>query len=153
MRHRYTGAFPRLATLVGVLMCTVLVFSRMAIGETVSNIVLLIGDGMGFEQIRAGACFKGANLCFEAWPNRGEVRTHSANAATASSFTAMMDEPGRMSWNWLVSSVFQSFSSRAAGYFAPRSAASVERNSASRSASSDLRLPRLMAPMDVSVPR
>jgi len=78
--------------LVGVLMCTVLVFSRMAIGETVSNIVLLIGDGMGFEQIRAGACFKGANLCFEAWPNRGEVRTHSANAAitdSAASGTAM----------------------------------------------------------------
>ena len=52
--------------------------------------------------------------------------------------------PGRMSWNWLSSTPFQHLSSVSSGYATP-SCAATDHISASRSASSLLRLPRLMA--------
>jgi len=59
------------------------------------NIILLIGDGMGFEQVKAAGMFaNGApgTLFFETFPAKGEVTTHSANADvpdSAATATAM----------------------------------------------------------------
>ena len=59
---------------------------------TATNIILLIGDGMGFEQMRAGSYYIGTNLVFESWARQGEVTTRSANSPitdSAASGTAM----------------------------------------------------------------
>jgi alkaline phosphatase len=59
------------------------------------NIILCIGDGMGFEQVRAAAMYANGEqgtLCFESFPYQTDMTTHSANAAvtdSAASGTAM----------------------------------------------------------------
>jgi alkaline phosphatase len=59
-----------------------------AAGDTATNVILFIGDGMGPEQVRAARYFKGTNLCFEGWARHGEVRTHSANSLVTESAAA-----------------------------------------------------------------
>ena len=71
----------------------------------------------------------------------------------ASSYTRAMEEPGSMSWNWFSSSFFHAASMRSSGYSAPFSMARLPHISASRRASSDLRLPFLMAAWEVNTPR
>jgi alkaline phosphatase len=87
MRNRHVGLAARLVITVVVLaialLCPLSAFSQQA-----TNIILLIGDGMGFEQIKAGACFKGTNLCFESWTYRGEVQTRSASYPTVTDSAA-----------------------------------------------------------------
>lgn len=58
-------------------------------------VVFLIGDGMGFEQVKAAGLFlngEEGSLCFESWPHQAEVSTYSANSEitdSAASSTAM----------------------------------------------------------------
>jgi alkaline phosphatase len=52
------------------------------------NIILCIGDGMGFEQVRAAAMYANGEegtLCFEGFPYQTDMTTHSANAAITDS--------------------------------------------------------------------
>jgi len=56
------------------------------------NVILMIGDGMGFEQVNAGRMFLGGEIVFDRFPHRGEVTTYSANdqiTDSAASATAM----------------------------------------------------------------
>lgn len=53
-----------------------------------TNIILFIGDGMGFEHVRAGQYYKGSPLCFETWPDTGSVDTASADSLTTDSAAA-----------------------------------------------------------------
>ena len=55
------------------------------------NVVLLIGDGMGFEQVKAAGMYAhGApgTLPFEAFPHRAEMTTHSADSPVTDSAAA-----------------------------------------------------------------
>jgi alkaline phosphatase len=56
--------------------------------ERATNVVLFIGDGMGFEQVRAAKCYKGEALCFELWDSTGLVDTASADSQTTDSAAA-----------------------------------------------------------------
>ena len=47
------------------------------------NVMLFIGDGMGFEQVKAAGMYANGTagtLCFESFPYKGQVTTYSANA-------------------------------------------------------------------------
>ncbi len=51
-------------------------------GDAPKNVILFIGDGMGFEHVKAGGMYaNGAagTLSFEAFPHRAEMTTHSAD--------------------------------------------------------------------------
>ena len=55
------------------------------------NVILLIGDGMGFEQVKAaGMYLNGAagTLSFEALPYQGQLTTYSANSSVTDSAAA-----------------------------------------------------------------
>ncbi|MFQ5424809.1 MAG: alkaline phosphatase [Phycisphaerae bacterium] len=55
------------------------------------NVILLIGDGMGFEEVRAAGMYEngvGGTLSFEALPRQAEVTTYSASAAITDSAAA-----------------------------------------------------------------
>jgi len=60
-----------------------------------SNIILCIGDGMGFKHVRAAAIYangKEGTFCFESFPYKTTMTTHSADSAitdSAASGTAM----------------------------------------------------------------
>ena len=49
------------------------------------NVILFIGDGMGFEHVKAARCYNGAPLSFESLPYQGQVTTYSANNAVTDS--------------------------------------------------------------------
>ncbi len=52
------------------------------------NVILCIGDGMGFEHVRAAAIYANGQegtLCFESFPYETSMTTHSANAAVTDS--------------------------------------------------------------------
>jgi len=66
-----------LAFLYSVACCTA--------GEPARNIVFFIGDGMGFEQVKAAACYMGTNLSFESFPFRARQTTLSDGGATTDS--------------------------------------------------------------------
>jgi alkaline phosphatase len=60
--------------------------------EPPKNIVFCIGDGMGFNNVKAARYYVGTNLCFENFPNQSTVMTYSANnpiTDSAASGTAM----------------------------------------------------------------
>jgi len=66
--------------------------SLLAQDVTPKNVILFIGDGMGFEHVKAARYYNGAPLSFEGLPYQGEVTTYSANNAvtdSAASGTAM----------------------------------------------------------------
>lgn len=55
------------------------------------HVILFIGDGMGFQQVRAARCFANGNIApfsFEEFPNRGRVTTLSADNAVTDSAAA-----------------------------------------------------------------
>jgi len=61
-------------------------------GGTLRNVILMIGDGMGFEQVRAARMFLGGEISFDRLPYRAEMTTYSADAEitdSAASATAM----------------------------------------------------------------
>lgn len=49
------------------------------------NVILFIGDGMGFEHVKAARCYNGASLSFEALPHQAQVTTYSANNSVTDS--------------------------------------------------------------------
>ncbi|MEI6970097.1 MAG: alkaline phosphatase [bacterium] len=59
-----------------------------ALANRATNVVLFIGDGMGFEHVKAARYYKGAPLCFETWPSTGSVDTASASSPTPSDSAA-----------------------------------------------------------------
>ncbi|HUT12743.1 MAG TPA: alkaline phosphatase [Thermoguttaceae bacterium] len=65
---------------------------RLLSGGTLENVILLIGDGMGFEQVNAARMFLGGEISFDRLPYRAEMTTFSADAEitdSAASATAM----------------------------------------------------------------
>lgn len=55
------------------------------------NVILLIGDGMGFEQVKAAGIYANGepdSFCFEAFPYRAQVTTYSADSAVTDSAAA-----------------------------------------------------------------
>jgi len=58
--------------------------------EPVKNIIFMIGDGMGFQQVRAAAMYNGGPLCFESFPYTAQQTTFSlpANSLTDSAAAA-----------------------------------------------------------------
>lgn len=43
------------------------------------NVILFIGDGMGFEQVEAAGVYLGQPLCFESFPSAGQIMTYPAD--------------------------------------------------------------------------
>lgn len=73
--------------------------------EPFRNVILLIGDGMGFEHLKLARAVKGKPLVFDDWPVQGSLATtpyieaaitDSAAAATAIA-TGVRTRPGRLS--------------------------------------------------------
>jgi alkaline phosphatase len=68
-----------------------LVFTGIATGAPPRNVILMIGDGMGFEQVKAAGMYKNGTegtLVFETFPYRGEVTTYSASSSVTDSAAA-----------------------------------------------------------------
>ncbi len=60
-------------------------------GLTAKNVILFVGDGMGFAHVRAAAMYRsgpGGTLSFEAFPCRGTVATANADGGTTDSAAA-----------------------------------------------------------------
>ncbi|MCL4179422.1 MAG: alkaline phosphatase [Verrucomicrobia bacterium] len=53
--------------------------------QPAKNIILFIGDGMGFEQVKAARFYNGAPLSFGALPGQADCTTHSADNAITDS--------------------------------------------------------------------
>ena len=69
----------------------VLVFVSCGFGAGPRNVILFIGDGMGFEQVKAAGIYANGSegsLCFELFPYRGEVTTYSADSSVTDSAAA-----------------------------------------------------------------
>ena len=64
------------------------VASAALAGLPPKNVIFLIGDGMGFEQVKAARYFNGSALSFEGLPSTGSVTTYSANDAVTDSAAA-----------------------------------------------------------------
>ncbi|MHB1033577.1 MAG: tandem-95 repeat protein [Pirellulales bacterium] len=56
--------------------------------STVKNVILMIGDGMGFEHVKAAHAYLGGNLVFENFPQQARMTTYSANSAVTDSAAA-----------------------------------------------------------------
>lgn len=49
-------------------------------GREIRNVILLIGDGMGTEHVRAAEYWSGSNFLFRSFPSRVNITTYSANS-------------------------------------------------------------------------
>ena len=49
--------------------------------EIPKNVILLIGDGMGFEHVEAASFFHGSSLSFEQFTHQGKIRTYTADSS------------------------------------------------------------------------
>jgi alkaline phosphatase len=71
------------------LLLAIICFSQATIvlsrAERATNVIIFIGDGMGFEHVKAGRYYKGSPLCFETWPYTGSVSTASADSQVTDS--------------------------------------------------------------------
>ena len=74
-------------------------------GAGVKNVILMIGDGMGFEQVASTAAFVGEPLAFESAPFRGEMTTHSLSGVTDSAASATAMATGQKAINTQISFV------------------------------------------------
>ena len=61
---------------------------RQLLSVAPHNVILLIGDGMGPEQVEAGRYSNNGPLSFETFPYQGELTTYSANNAVTDSAAA-----------------------------------------------------------------
>ncbi|HML74063.1 MAG TPA: Ig-like domain-containing protein [Anaerohalosphaeraceae bacterium] len=52
------------------------------------NVILFIGDGMGFQQVYAAECYAGSPMFFRSFPYQGQVTTRSADNAVTDSAAA-----------------------------------------------------------------
>lgn len=87
------------------------VFVAVVIGGQVwagpKNVILFIGDGMGFEHVEAAGVYLEQPLCFESFPSMGQIMTYPADVTvitdSAAAGTALAT--GRKVLNGIVSSV------------------------------------------------
>lgn len=68
----------------------------------VKNVVLLIGDGMGPEQIKAGEIYKGESLNIQKFPYQVKVNTNSLEGTTDSAAAATAMATGKLTYNGCV---------------------------------------------------
>ena len=77
---------------VFVLLCAfVMVFSLIGCStpdDKIKNVILMIGDGMGPEQIKAGELFKGEKLFLQGIAQQTTVETRSASSSVTDSAAA-----------------------------------------------------------------
>ncbi|MHC4694527.1 MAG: alkaline phosphatase, partial [Planctomycetota bacterium] len=76
---------------VTVLMVVTVISLTVGAQAEPKNVIIFIGDGMGFEQVKAGGIYaNGAEgtLSFESFPYYGELTTYSANASVTDSAAA-----------------------------------------------------------------
>lgn len=64
--------------------CLFLLPSAALAGQP-KNVIICIGDGMGFEQVKAARYYADAPMSFESFPYQGQMMTHSANASVTDS--------------------------------------------------------------------
>ncbi|NQU20284.1 MAG: alkaline phosphatase [Candidatus Nealsonbacteria bacterium] len=62
--------------------------SRTLLDAKLTNVILMIGDGMGFEQVEAGRMYLGGHIAFDDLPHQAEMTTHSANSTITDSAAA-----------------------------------------------------------------
>ena len=55
---------------------------------TLKNVIVLIGDGMGPEHVKAGHVYAGGDLVFETFPYQGELTTYAAGGGIPDSAAA-----------------------------------------------------------------
>ena len=75
----------------------------------VKNVILMIGDGMGPEQIKAGEIYKGEKLIFQNFPYKVQVNTDSWVGVTDSAAAATAMATGRLTYNGLVGLNFRTY--------------------------------------------
>jgi alkaline phosphatase len=66
-------------------------FTGFAAGAPPKNVIILIGDGMGFEHVRAAGMYKNGQdgtLVFESFPHKDQVNTYSASPSVTDSAAA-----------------------------------------------------------------
>ena len=78
----------RILCAIGALCITLVLCPAPAYSQDATNIILFIGDGMGYQQVEAGRYFVGSNLVFETWPYQGQVTTHSVSGEVTDSAAA-----------------------------------------------------------------
>ena len=66
----------------------ILSFTKTASAAVPKNVIFMIGDGMGFEQVKAANYYNGGDLPFESLPYQAEVTTYSADSAVTDSAAA-----------------------------------------------------------------
>jgi len=74
-----------------VVFFTSLLLPCVTFGASPRNVIFLIGDGMGFEQVRAAGIYENGvegTLSFEFFPYQGEVTTYSADSSVTDSAAA-----------------------------------------------------------------
>lgn len=85
----------------------VLLVASQAIAVAPRNVILLIGDGMGPEQVKAGRYFKGEALCFEKFRRHSTITTYSAdNKVPDSAATATALATGKKVNNGVISMAY-----------------------------------------------
>jgi len=68
-----------------------ILFTHSARAESPKNVIFMIGDGMGFEHVKAAGMYLNGTpgtLCFESLPYQGQVTTYSASSSITDSAAA-----------------------------------------------------------------
>lgn len=68
----------------------------------IKNVIILIGDGMGPVQIKAGEIYKGEQLIMQQFPYRANVNTNSLSRETDSAAAATAIATGKRTFNGIV---------------------------------------------------
>ena len=96
----------KLKLIILVTILTFLVFGEQAWSKP-KNVILFIGDGMGFEQVEAAQDYLGQELCFESFQSIGQIMTYPADVTvitdSAAAGTALAT--GKKVLNGVVSSI------------------------------------------------
>lgn len=71
--------------------CVIIFLAGSAWGQSPKNVIFMIGDGMGFEHVKAGGMYlngQPGTLCFESLPYQAQVTTYSADNSVTDSAAA-----------------------------------------------------------------
>jgi alkaline phosphatase len=82
----FRGQQPAVLRLALLALLPLLILSAIRIQA--ENIILFIGDGMGFEQVKAANYYQGGAVSFEAFPSQADCTTFSADATITDSAAA-----------------------------------------------------------------
>jgi alkaline phosphatase len=77
--------------LAAVFLCMQFILAVSLAWSEPKNVILLIGDGMGFEQVKAAGMYEygsGGTMLFETFPHKGQVTTYSADSSITDSAAA-----------------------------------------------------------------